>query len=139
MQDSADWEVDYEYAPSGMMPEAEAGLPEEAQPSRGMEISGARVLHLDGQVLIFEFEVPFAGFLLPGDGATVRVSFDDGSSCDARVQGSESSPEGPHESGLTVRLALKLEDPYSWHHGEGWLQWQEPDGNMIDLHIPLGL
>jgi hypothetical protein len=41
----------------------------------------------------------------------VRVRFDDGTVCKARILGEESTAPGPHHAGLTVRLAMKLEDP----------------------------
>ncbi len=50
---------------------------------------------LDGQILIFEFEVPVDGLVLPEKNAIIRVGFDDsGDSCDARVLGPESSKAG---------------------------------------------
>ena len=112
-----------------------------------LEISEARVLRLDGQILIFEFEVPRTGFLLPHDGTRVQVSFDDGIASDAHVLSRESSPSGPHQAGLTVRLALKLEDPHCWLHNAARLHWtgrlqlpaqwsQECD---VYLHITLGV
>ena len=112
-----------------------------------LEISEARVLRLDGQILIFEFEVPATGFLLPRDGTRVQVRFDDGIASDARVLSQESSPPGPHQAGLTVRLALKLEDHHCWHHNAARLHWtgrlqlstQESQECDVDLHITLGV
>ena len=111
------------------------------------KISETRVSQLDGQILIFEFEVPATGFLLPRDGTRVQVSFDDGIGSDARVLSRESSPSGPHQAGLTVRLALKLEDHHCWHHNAARLHWtgrlqlpaQESQECDVDLHITLGV
>jgi len=110
--------------------------PIEAAPS-GIEIFGARVLKLDGQLLVFEFEVPVDAFNLPRDGMAVQVRFEDGTVADAEVRGSESSPVGPHEAGLTVRLGLMLAAPNSWRHHEARISWQGADGNDVDLHMTI--
>jgi hypothetical protein len=99
----------------------------------------ARVLWSDGSTLILEFEVPRPGFMLPGDGAAVQVRFEDGAVCECHVRASQGSPEGPHEQGLTVRLALSLAGPDDWGHREAWLQWQEAGGVTVDVHVPLTL
>jgi hypothetical protein len=113
---------------------------------RNVLISGARVLRLDGPVLIVEFEVPETGFLLPVDGTQVHVCFEDGSDCRARVFGDESSQSGPHQAGLTIRLAVKLVGRNSWHGQKALLRWtgrvEFPDAEVgepeIEVHIILG-
>jgi hypothetical protein len=115
-------------------------------PTRKVDIVGARVLRLDGPVLIVEFEVPETGFLLPVDGTQVHVCFEDGSDCRARVFGDESSQSGPHQAGLTIRLAVKLVGRNSWHGQKVLLRWTgrvgPPDADAeeleIDMHIILG-
>jgi hypothetical protein len=114
--------------------------------TRKVDIVGARVLRLDGPVLIFEFEVPETGFLLPVDGTQVHVCFEDGSDCSAEVLGGESSTPGPHREGLTVRLAVKLAGRNSWHGQKALLRWtgrvEFPDAEVgepeIEVHIILG-
>ena len=100
-------------------------------PPRTVNIIGARVLRLDGPVSIFEFEVPETGFLLPVDGTTVHVRFDDGSDCRARVLGEECSRPGPHQEGLTIRLAVELVDRNSWHGREVLLRWTGRVGSRM--------
>jgi Ca-activated chloride channel homolog len=127
--------ADFTHAPE--WEEEELAVPDISGVARRFEISGARVLRLDSQVLIFEFEVPETGFLLPHDGIMVHVQFDDGTFCDALVLGRESSPHGPHQAGLTVRLGLMVGEPHNWHHREARISWQGPDGADVDLHITL--
>jgi hypothetical protein len=89
-----------------------------------VKISKSRILRIDGKVLIVEFEVPVDGLMLPGDAMRVYVSDLDGSLCNARVIGGQSSHRGPHGDGLTVRLALKLEGRASWDQGCVKIQWR---------------
>jgi hypothetical protein len=132
-EDEVSYEADYsrEYAAD------EIAAPMQAGGAYRIEIFGARMLRLDGRLLIFEFEVPEDGFGLPYDGVTVQVRFDDGTVGEAQVLGSESSPYGPHEAGLTVRLGLILAAPHSWQHREAHLCWRGSDGADVDLHITL--
>jgi hypothetical protein len=117
----------------------------EKTPARTVNISGTRMLHLEGPLVILEFEVPEAGFLLPGDGTTVRVRFEDGSDCRAKVLGKESSRPGPHEKGLTIRIAVKLAHRYFWHGREAWLRWTghvqplyaDAEPVEIEMHVVL--
>ena len=60
---------------------------------------------------------------------------EDGTVVDAQVRGGDSSPCGPHEAGLTVRLALMLAMPYSWQHHKALISWCGVDGADVDLHI----
>jgi Ca-activated chloride channel family protein len=114
-------------------------------PSGPMVIEQAHVLNLDGQILVFEFEVPVDGFLLPHDGMKVHVSFEGEGSCSAQVLGHDSSKPGPHEAGLIVRLALRLEDHLSWAHRSAtilWpcrLQWygKEVESGHVELRLSL--
>jgi Ca-activated chloride channel family protein len=137
-EDSADAEARYEYAPADEF-EVESPGPsiEWSGEAHGLEIFDARVLSSVGPMLIFEFEVPVAGFVLPGDGEIVHVHFSDGMVCDAVVQGEETSPLGPHHQGLTIRMALKLADPYSWQHDEAQITWHTPVTGEVNLHIAL--
>ena len=117
-----------------------------AAPSRELNITGARVLQLKGPMLIFEFEVPETGFLLPAQGCEVRVRFEDGSEYRARIIGDKSSKPGPHQEGLTVRLAVKLVGRNSWDGDEVLIHWTgpvvSPDGDFEviepSVHVTLG-
>jgi Ca-activated chloride channel family protein len=88
-----------------------------------LRIRGPRVLDIEGPVLIFEFDVPATGFFLPAGGAELDVGFEDGSHCMAGVIGDKSSSPGPHQQGLTVRLAVKLADRLEWDGTEALIRW----------------
>ncbi len=128
---------DYEFAPLEEHVEAPIVYSEVQFEETRLQISGARVLKLDGCVLICEFEVPAEGFMLPDDEATVSVNFDDGIATRAQVLGKEGSPRGPHQLGLTVRLALNLEAQHTWRHQEAWLSWTDAVMGDLTLHIVL--
>ncbi len=115
--------------------------------SRSLHVRQARVLDVRGRLLILEFEVPESEFLLPRDGTTVSIEIDAGTTARATVIARESSPQGPHEAGLTVRLALRLTDRESWPDGETRIHWEsvrkgtgwKKDENVeVDIHITLG-
>lgn len=139
-EDRADHEeadASYELAPAPAFETGESSLAEERGEAAILEISEARVLRVDGQILVFEFEVPISGFSLPRDGMPVRVEFGDGIACNATVLGRESSPTGPHDLGLTVRMALKLDDPHGWHQGEARLSWSTAETGDVEIYITL--
>jgi len=98
----------------------------------------ARVLQIDDQMLVFEFETPVDGFMLPGGDVDVDVLFDDaGGTNHARVLGRESSKPGPHPAGLTVRLALKLKGDRCWHHNAARIHWKA-NSVYVEIRIALG-
>jgi Ca-activated chloride channel homolog len=68
----------------------------------------ARILRFEGGLLIIDFVVQIGGLLLPQTAVVVR--FEDGSELTAQVDPAMSTKPGPHKDGLTVRLALLLED-----------------------------
>ncbi len=115
------------------------------QPPGSILIDRTQVLHLDGQILIFEFEVPVDGFVLPDEKTKIRVWFDEiEDSCFARVLEDESSKTGPHQAGLTVRLALKLEGTLRWDHDTANIHWRgllrrERKKSKIDVELRLPL
>jgi Ca-activated chloride channel family protein len=86
-------------------------------------IDNARVLRIDDQILVFEFEVPVDGFMLPGKHETIYVEFEDCGHSPAGLLDRESTNRGPHQAGLTVRLALKLEPPRCWRHEAATIHW----------------
>jgi len=67
-----------------------------------------RILGYHEGLLLLEFEVPAGGIDLPADGERVRVFT--GDLVAATVVGSKSTRPGRHAHGLTVRLALQLDD-----------------------------
>jgi hypothetical protein len=83
-----------------------------------------------------EFEVPYARFELPKDGAPVKVEYDHGTSCTARVVGRNGSKPGRYRAGLTVRLALKLEDGEQWRYGTAHITWPGRS-EAVDLFVTL--
>ncbi len=97
-------------------------------PARQVNLSNTRVLKLKGPYLIFEFEVPETGFLLPIGRSPIHVRFPNGSECDARVLGDKSTVPGPHREGLTVRLAVRLADRGTWDGDVVLLHW---DGRIV--------
>jgi Ca-activated chloride channel family protein len=115
-------------------------------PTRKVNVSDARVLHLKEPVLIFEFEVPEAGLVIPVGGEEVRVRFEDGSDYSARVIGAKSSGSGPHQQGLTVRVALELVGRNTWDGNDALIHWtgriELPAGDSeeieVTVHIALG-
>jgi len=93
---------------------------------------------VDGPKLTFEFDVPAAGIMLPYDGDVVEVCFSDGTVGSAIVCGGESSPQGPHQPGFTIRLALALEHQSSWPQQEVQISWHIPGIGTIHVHMTVG-
>jgi hypothetical protein len=93
-------------------------------PLRPIVIDSSRVLRIDDQILTFEFEVPINGFMLPNDNQRIDVLFDDCGANSAGILRHESSDQGPHRAGLTVRLTLKLEGHRCWHHEAVEIRWR---------------
>ncbi len=114
--------------------------------SRALTVDGARVLRIDGPTLVFEFEAPADGFVLPNDYTTIMVTFDDGAeTCVAEVVAAESSGPGPYAAGLTIRLALRLEGRANWTHEAASIHWRvQPAsgaamaGVEVNVHFLLG-
>jgi hypothetical protein len=100
-----------------------------------LEIFDARVVRLDGPKATLEFEVPRDGFTPPVDQTRVRVVFLDGNECEAVVAGDESSPPGPHEAGLTVRLVLVIVGGEDWGSGEVQIHWSTQQGDPVTLYL----
>ena len=124
-----------EWSASADAAEEETVAPLSAPPPGVCE---GRILWVEGQLLIFEFDVPVDGFLLPGDGEKVQIHFDDGNPGQATVLGAESSYPGPHSEGLTVRLAVQLEDWLEWNYSEVWVSWPEAENAGVQFHIWIG-
>jgi hypothetical protein len=114
--------------------------------SRAITIDRARVLRIEGPALVFEFEAPMDGFVLPDDYTTITVTFDDGAdTCVAEVIEAESSGPGPYAAGLTIRLALRLEGRATWTHEAASIHWRVQPlpgvamaGVEVNIHFLLG-
>jgi hypothetical protein len=90
----------------------------------------ADVLQLEGGVLVIEFPVPADRFCFPEDG-TVQVQFPDGNTAEAVVIRDDSSPPGPHDEGLIVRMAFRLQGTGTWHHRHVTLRWTWKRGGFF--------
>ena len=93
-------------------------------PKAQIAIEKAYLLHLDDQTLIFEFETPMDGFMLPENHTAIYIVFEDRTRRSTMVIEQDSSKPGPHAAGLTIRLALKLEGQGSRQHDEARICWQ---------------
>ncbi len=71
-----------------------------------IEIRCVNVFWPDATIMIIEFKPPRRGFLLPTRG--VRVIGPHGKAVRVEVDLARSSPSGPHETGVIVRLALRI-------------------------------
>jgi hypothetical protein len=86
-------------------------------------IENVRVLKLEDQILVVEFEVPVDGFMLPDAHTVVHVVLDDGGPDTAKILEQDSSKPGPYHAGLTIRLALRLEGSQGWNHDKTRIHW----------------
>jgi hypothetical protein len=94
------------------------------QPSGPITIDKTQVLNLGDKILVFEFEVPFDGFMLPDKNTEIHVHFDDSPDVyEARILKRESSKTGPHRAGLIVRLALRWDCRQCRRHQEARIHW----------------
>ncbi len=91
-----------------------------------------RIVRFDAGVLVLEFEVPQGGVDLPADG--VSVSLTTVETVMARVIGSLSTRPGRHEVGLTVRLALAIDEPLSLRGTRSVELWI-PGERMLEIDL----
>ena len=103
-------------------------------PPRPIAIERPRILKLEGQILVLEFEVPGNGFMLPDGSTDIEVEFAEGQRSRARVMVRESGKPGPQKAGLIVRLALRLQDHQCWHHASAWIRWSGSQG-PVEVHV----
>ena len=109
---------------SYLAPEAE--LSARRVPTRG-PISVEDVRWAEPDVRIIEIRVPFDGFRLPegevhilwdGPGAARKAA-------SGRVLAEAGTPSGPHQAGMLVRLAVRIESESAWPAGETvWIAWE---------------
>jgi hypothetical protein len=107
-------------------------------------IETARVLQVDDQILVLEFEVPVEGFVLPDEDAKIHVTFPDFGESPAGVLAHDSTRPGPHRAGLTVRLSLKLKGEQRWDHEAATIHWRGPlraeqEAVEVDVEIRIAL
>ncbi|MFQ5768728.1 MAG: hypothetical protein ACE5ID_12215, partial [Acidobacteriota bacterium] len=97
----------------------------------------ARMIRVRGDLLVVELEAPVDGFLLPAPPATVQAA-GEGFEAEAAVDEALSTRPGPHEKGLTLRLALRLEAAKNWPSGELSLCWEmnPPDQRLLAMDMP---
>ena len=100
------------------------------------ETGGARVLRVEGELLVMEFEAPWDAFLLPGPGDPVLVHLRDGSALRVLVKEASSTRRGPHARGLTLRLAVRLTAGSRWPAGPARLSWKS-DGRDAEVAVDL--
>lgn len=100
-------------------------------------IKQARVLRSEDSVLVFEFETPEDGFLLPDEQTEIRIEFDDGVKTRATVVKKNSTKPGPYAARLTVRLAIRLEAGGSWHHNAAVVYWHGINAVNVEIRISL--
>jgi hypothetical protein len=67
-----------------------------------------RVVRREPGLVVVELEVPDRGLIVPGGDGFFAVELDDGTIVRAELDEARSTKPGPHEPGLTVRLALRL-------------------------------
>jgi Ca-activated chloride channel family protein len=89
-----------------------------AQAGEDLPLAPATIVRREDELLVLELESPLEGFELPDE---VEVLWDGKPSGKAKVDRDESSPAGPHERGLRVRLALRFD----------WRRTWEPDHMLI--------
>ena len=91
----------------------------------------ATVVRIDGPEAVIEFEVPVDGFYLP---TGILMLWLAGKRGEARIIEERSTAEGPHASGLLVRLALRLDEGRQWVAGQDvMLRWEGADGQEFFL------
>jgi hypothetical protein len=95
----------------------------------------ARVVRVEGDLLVVDFECPRDGFLLPPAGEAVEVQLDGWTIALAAVDDRISTRPGPHQRGLTLRLGLRYERGAAWLEGPLGLRWESPDGTEHVLAV----
>jgi hypothetical protein len=106
----------------------------EALPPSSVTIE-CRVVRVEDDLLVVEFESPSARFTLPPADEIIEVRFDDGTEALAEVDGDISTGPGPHDRELTLRLGLRFEDGIAWPDGARVLRWRSPDEQRVYLVI----
>jgi Ca-activated chloride channel family protein len=126
----------------------EAPAPESAPPSRarpflGRDLFGAfrpvarritiraRVLRIDDDLLVIEFESPADGFELPGDDEPIEIKDGRDWKPVANMDAALSTRRGPNDEGLTLRLALRRSDGKPWKEVGDALQWVNDAGEQV--------
>jgi hypothetical protein len=77
----------------------------------------ARCVRTEGDLLVIEFESPYDGFELPGHVLAMFAFTEDGSKLELAMDTDLGTFPGPHQRGLTLRLALRRVDGSPWTPG----------------------
>ena len=88
-----------------------------------------RVVRVEADLLVLEFEVPDGGIELPADGSEVQFSWDTREATAAIVVERLGTRAGEHAAGLTVRLALRGDVRPSG----GFVTWEDPKRGTVIL------
>jgi hypothetical protein len=105
------------------------------QPSPPVIRLDGRVLRIDDDLLVVEFETPEDGIMLPPDGEDIYVTTVGGYTSHGLVEGTVSTQPGPHDRGLTLRLGLRTTDGTDWPDNVREMAWPAPDGTVYILSI----
>jgi hypothetical protein len=124
-------------------PAVESAPPSRARPFLGRDLFGAfrpvarritiraRVLRIDDDLLVIEFESPADGFELPGDDEPIEIKDGRDWKPVANMDAALSTRRGPNDEGLTLRLALRRSDGKPWKEVGDALQWVNDAGEQV--------
>ncbi len=88
-----------------------------------------RVVRVEPDLLVLEFEVPDGGIQLPPDGSEVHFNWDTRETTAAIVVEQLGTRAGEHAEGLTVRLALRGD----LRSSGGFVTWDDPGRGTVIL------
>ncbi|MHC4588851.1 MAG: VIT domain-containing protein [Planctomycetota bacterium] len=94
-----------------------------------------RVVRVEDDLLVVEFEAPEDGTMLPADGDEAVAYTADGDIVRGVVDGDVSTRPGPHDAGLTLRLGLRRKGGAAWPGELLRARWSSPDGTEFLLAI----
>ena len=100
----------------------------ETREPRHLTVEG-RVVRVEADLLVLEFEVPDGGILLPADGSEVHFGWVTQETTSAHVVERLGTRAGEHAVGLTVRLALRGDVRRSG----GFVVWEDPKRGTVIL------
>jgi hypothetical protein len=101
-----------------------------ASPDEPLQLTiEGRIVRVEADLLVLEFEVPDGGIRLPDDGAEVHLGWDMLEATSAIVVERLGTRAGEHAAGLTVRLALRGEVRRSG----GVVTWDDPGRGTVIL------
>jgi Ca-activated chloride channel homolog len=101
----------------------------------------SKLVRLEKDLMVVEFDAPADGFILPGQGDDVRMSLllqRPLPNVEVRTDETLSTRPGPHPGGLRLRLALRRTGGLDWDFKTrlmALIQWTAPDGGEIALLV----